>query len=108
MDALIQDVRYAIRTLLKSPAFTLVSVITLALGIGSITAIFSVVNAVLLKPLAYQQADLLVDVMGGDRRTTETFNQVSFPNLLDIRDQSRSFAQIAAFRYWLYNLSGGS
>jgi putative ABC transport system permease protein len=107
MEALVQDIRYAVRTLLKSPGFTLVAVITLALGIGAITAIFSVVNAVLLKPLAYQQADRLVDITGGDTKTGTALDQISFPNIRDIRSQSRSFAQLGAFRYWLYNLSGG-
>ena len=108
MEALWQDIRYAIRTLRKAPGFTIVAVITLGLGIGAITAIFSVVNGVLLQPLAYQQADRLVDVTAGDTRTGDAFNQISFPNFQDIRAQSRSFAQLGAFRYWLYNLSGGS
>ena len=107
MEALLQDIRYAIRTLRNAPGFTIVAVITLGLGIGAITAIFSVVNAVLLQPLAYQQADRLVDVTARDTRTKAGLDQISFPNFQDIRSQSRSFAQLGAFRYWLYNLSGG-
>jgi putative ABC transport system permease protein len=108
MEALVQDIRYAVRTLLKSPGFTLVAVITLALGIGAITAIFGVVDAVLLKPLVYQQADRLVAVWASDPQATDAALQVSFPNFADIRKQSGSFAQLAVFRYWLFNLSGES
>ena len=106
METLLQDIRYALRTLLKAPAFTLVAIVTLSLGIGAITAIFSVVDAVLLKPLAYQQADRLVAVWATDPQAADAPLQLSFPNFQDIRSQSRSFAQLAAFRYWLFNLSG--
>jgi putative ABC transport system permease protein len=106
MEALLQDIRYAVRTLFKALGFTVVAVVTLALGIGAITAIFSVVNAVLLRPLAYQQADRLVAVWATDPRATDAPLQLSFPNFRDIRSQSRAFAQLAVFRYWLFNLSG--
>lgn len=108
MDTLLQNIRYAVRTLLKSPGFTAIAVLTLGLGIGAITAMFSVVDAVLLKPLAYQQADRLVAVQGRDTRAGDEDLQVSFPNFRDIGSQSRSFAQLSTFRYWLFNLSGES
>jgi putative ABC transport system permease protein len=105
MGAILQDLRYAVRTLLKAPDFTSVAVLTLGLGIGAVTTMFSVVNGVLLEPLAYQQADRLVQVAGGNRVAGDD-DQVSFPNFRDLRADSRSFSQLAAFRYWLFNLSG--
>src|SRR4029077_18756093 len=106
MDTLLQDLRYAARTLVKSPGFTLVAVLTLGLGIGAITTMFSVVNGVLLEPLAYQQADRLVDVGSKMRSSGFGGNQYSFPDFQDLRANTRSFAQVGAFRYWLFNLSG--
>ncbi|HKV69903.1 MAG TPA: ABC transporter permease [Gemmatimonadales bacterium] len=106
MDTLLQDLRYAARTLLKSPGFTIVAVLTLGLGIGAITTMFSVVNGVLLEPLAYQQAERLVDIASKDRAASAGGNQFSFPDLRDLRRNTRSFVQLGAFRYWLFNLSG--
>ncbi|HWZ29345.1 MAG TPA: ABC transporter permease [Gemmatimonadales bacterium] len=106
METLLQDLRYAARTLVKSPGFTLVAVLTLGLGIGAITTMFSVVNGVLLEPLAYQQADRLVDIGSTMRSSGFGGNQYSFPDFQDLRANTRSFAQVGAFRYWLFNLSG--
>ena len=95
MEELWRDVRFAARTLLKSPAFTLVAVATLALGIGANTAIFSVINAILLRPLPYPQAERLVFL-------TEWSEQVpnmsfSVANLKDVRDQSTVFESIVGY-----------
>src|SRR5438105_1776951 len=95
MEALFKDVRYAIRGLLKQPAFTAIAIVTLALGIGANTAIFSVVNAVLLKPLPYKEPDQLValfETLSG--RTIP----VSYLNFVDWRDQSKVFQSVAAVR----------
>ena len=106
METLLQDMRYAARTLLKSPGFTVVAVLTLGLGIGAVTTMFSVVNGVLLKPLAYQQSERLVQVAGMSPGVGAGGDQLSFPNFRDVRAEARSFAQLGAFRYWLFNLSG--
>src|SRR5215468_6060813 len=96
MQTLWQDLRYGARMLIKQPGFTLIAVITLALGIGANTAIFSVVNAVLLRALPYRDAARIVaieelDAKGGRR-------QVTAPNFLDWRVQSTVFAHLAAIR----------
>ncbi len=89
------DLRYAIRMLLKSPAFTAVAILVLALGIGANTAIFSVVNAVLLRPLYDLDPQRLVTVSAKSRRSSDT--EVSALDLMDWREQSRSFAWMSAY-----------
>jgi putative ABC transport system permease protein len=105
MQTLIQDLRYGVRMLMKKPGFTLIAVITLALGIGANTALFSVVNAALLRPLPFHQAEQLVMVYtrtaGADAR-----DPVAWPELLDWRTQSQSFAYLSAFTTQSVNLTG--
>jgi putative ABC transport system permease protein len=93
MDTLRQDIRYALRRLLKSPGFTIVAVVTLALGIGANTAIFSVVNGVILRPLPYHESDRLVGIyhLSEGRRTA-----MSGPNFMDVRKQSETLEDAAA------------
>jgi predicted permease len=103
MDSLVQDVRFAIRVLRKSPAFTVVAVLTLALGIGANAAIFSLVRAILLQPLPYRDADRLVMIWneyGGKPASN------SPPDYLDRKKESRTLDEIAAFRAVSLNLSG--
>jgi len=104
----LQDLRYAFRTLIKQPGFTLIAIVTLALGIGANTAIFSVVNAVLLRPLPFRESDRLVMIWhrgaaaaGGDR------TPLAVADLLDLRAQSHSFEGIAAVQYASLNYSNG-
>jgi predicted permease len=96
----LKDLRYGARNLLRTPGFTAIAVITLALGIGANTAIFSVVNAVLLRPLAYRDPGRLVTVLHYET------NPVGVANYIDWRDQSRSFETMAAAEYWGANITG--
>ncbi len=107
MDSLFQDLRFAARSLLKSPAFLIVAVSTLALGIGANTAIFSVVNGVLLRPLAFVDADRLVTLWENNPLQNRQRANVSHPNYLEWKQQSRSFEEIAAWRSMLVTLTGG-
>jgi putative ABC transport system permease protein len=103
---MLQDLRFALRQLVKQPGFTFVAILTLALGIGANTAIFSVVNAVLLRPLPYPQPERLVLI----RERTNIFDSgsVSLPNYLDWRAAQRGFTDLALIRRGNANLSGAS
>ena len=94
MDTLLQDLRYAARKLLHAPGFTFVAVTTLALAIGATTAIFSIINGVLLKPLPFRDPGRVVFVSSVNR--DEKINPMSTPDFLDYRDQSKSFEGMAA------------
>ncbi len=98
MQTLWQDLRYGARMLRKQPSFTLIAVLTLALGIGANTAIFSVVNAVLLRPLPYEESERLVVIYETNPQQGHDEMNVSYPNFSDWRAQSRSFEQMAAYR----------
>jgi predicted permease len=104
MTGLAQDVRYALRQLRKSPGFTAVTVITLALGIGANTAIFSVVNGVLLNPLPFHDANRIVSMF----EATPNFlkGSISYPNFLDWQRDNRSFEAMAAYRWTDGSITG--
>ena len=101
---MIQDVRYAIRMLRKNPAFTLIAVLTLALGIGANTAIFSVINGVLLRPLPYPQPNELVAL--SEKSMNFESSSISYPNFLDWRRSNSTFASIAAYRSDDFSITG--
>src|SRR5215510_6090464 len=92
-----QDLRYGARMLLKNQGFTLIAVITLALGIGVNAAIFSVVDGVLLRPLPYQQADRLARIWSANPGTGQRYLETSYQDFLQFKQQSRAFAGMAAF-----------
>ena len=97
MSTLLQDVRYGLRMLAKSPSVSIVATIALALGIGANTAIFSVVNAVLLRPLPYPNSDALMAIWEKDVTRGSLRNSYSYPNFFDLRDQNHSFERVAAY-----------
>jgi len=95
MDALVQDVRFALRTFARQPAFTLVAIATLALGIGANTAIFTVVNAVVLEPLPFAAGERLVRVTADLPGLGTSDIGLSVPEMFDYRDRSGLFEEIA-------------
>ena len=95
LDDLARDVRHTVRTLRRSPGFTMVTVVTLALGIGATTAIFSVVNGVFLRPLPYPNADRLMQPLTIFANGSQ--GSFSYPDFEDLRDQNRTFAGLAAY-----------
>src|SRR4051812_44539205 len=103
MISLLQDLRYSLRTLLKSPSFTIVAVLALALGIGANAAIFSVVNGVLIKPLPYGNQDRLVRVFAQFLGQDMPKSNMSPPEFFDFKGPNRVFDEIAA---WKVNLTG--
>ena len=104
MNSFLQDVRYGLRVLTKNPGFTAVAVLTLALGIGANSALFSVVNCVLLNPLPFANPDELVAVYS--RTGTFQESSISYPNFLDWQKDNHSFAYLSAFRSDDFNMTG--
>lgn len=90
MDSLLKDIRYGMRGMLRHPGFTLIAILTLALGIGANTAMFTVVNAVLLRPLSFPESDKLVWLEGVNPQKGITSSNMSVPDLADWRAQSQS------------------
>jgi predicted permease len=106
MDTLLQDLRYAIRILLKTPGFTIVAVLTLALGIGATTAMFTVVNGVLLSPLPYfDSAQLVVIRERIPKLTTETMSMPA-PDVLTYQRETKSFTDVAGYQPYTMDLTG--
>ncbi|HKC49008.1 MAG TPA: ABC transporter permease [Gemmatimonadales bacterium] len=106
METLLQDIRHALRRLAQSPGFTLAAVVTLALGIGATTAIFSIVNAVLIKPLTFTDPDRLVIVWERFAGRNQNTNVVNPANYLDWRDRATGFADLAAIGWTSRTFTG--
>jgi predicted permease len=104
MNTLFQDLKFGLRMLAKNPAFTAVAIITLALGIGANTALFSLVNGVLLNPLHYAEPDRLVALYSGTSEYDKS--SISYPNFLDWERDNHSFSALAAYRADDFNLTG--
>ena len=106
MDVLFKDIRYGMRSLLRQPGFTAIVVLTLALGIGANTAIFSVVYSVLIKPLPFNRPDRIVLLWGDNRETGESRNQMSHTDVVDYKAQQTLFDSIATYSSWRPLISG--
>jgi predicted permease len=106
MNALFQDVRFALRMLAKSPGFTAVAVLTLAVGIGANTSLFSVVNGVLLNPLPYPHPERLVAIY--EKNAGQNRAPISYLNFLDWQRTAQTFSSMAIYRHEDYNLTGGA
>ena len=106
METVLQDLRYAIRASLKKPAFIAIVVLALAIGIGANTAIFSVVNAILLRPLPFKNPDRIVMVWMNNGKLKVDQDWHSYPNYVDYREQTCTFEEIAAFNDRSFNLTG--
>jgi predicted permease len=104
METLLQDIRYGFRSMLKAPGFTAIALVALALGIGANTAMFSIVNAVLLRPAPYPEPQRLMKIYTSMPQFKKA--SVSYPNFLDWQRRSRSFEQMAAYRTDSFNLTG--
>jgi putative ABC transport system permease protein len=108
MESLFSDIRYAVRNLLKRPGFTAIAVLTLALGIGANSAIFSSIYALLINPLPFPNQDRVVAIWDKNPSRGVQHNEVSMANYLDWRAQNQSFEHLALERWWSTNLTAGN
>jgi hypothetical protein len=106
MANFIKDVRYGLRSLWRRPGFTVIAVITLALGIGANSAIFSVVNSVILRALPYRDSDRLMVIWGNIHAEGLNEPELSGPEFLDLRNQAKALEQITGYETRGFNLSG--
>jgi putative ABC transport system permease protein len=106
MDSILRDLKFSIRSLLRRPGLTLIAILTLGIGIGANSAIFSMVNALLLKPLPFPDPDRIVALWDKVPSRGVERNEVTVANYLDWRAQNKSFEQLGIYRWWSTNLTG--
>ena len=106
METLVQDLRYGVRMLAKAPWFTTAAVLILALGIGANTAVFSILDAVLIRPLPYPQSERLVKADVFDLKSGDFYGKTSYPDFTDWSEQSHFFDHLAAYEDKTFNLAG--
>src|SRR5262249_14057793 len=94
MRTLVQDIRYGVRMLVKQPGFSLAAVLVLSIGIGGSTAMFSIVNTLLLKPLLINRADQIVGVFSRDTHKADSYRAFSYPNYTDLRANDNVFSSV--------------
>src|ERR1044071_10520880 len=104
MEGLLRDIRYSVRSLRKRPGFSLLVVLVLAVAIAANSSIFSIVNAVILKPLSFKEPNQLVWIWATRKGVSRSF--FSIPNFIDTRDQNETLAEIAPLAIWPANLTG--
>src|SRR6516162_1855081 len=104
LDSLLHDLRFAFRMLGKSPGFTAIAALTLALGLGGTTALFSVVNSVLPRPLPYQNSRRLLRIEETHPRSSSI--AVTYATFLDLQRQARTIENASAYREWIFNVTG--
>src|SRR5580704_11616474 len=107
MHHLWQDVRYGLRMLASKPGFTAAAVLVLALGIGANSAVFSLVNAFLLKPLQVQKPEELTGLFSRDTKRPDTYRAFSYPNYVDIRDHNQAFSSLTGFNLAMVGIQEG-
>jgi len=107
VETLVQDLRYSLRTLAKAPGFTIVTILILALGIGANTAVFSILDTVIIRPLPYPNAERLVKANVYDLKSGNFYGETSFPDFIDWSEQNHFFEYLAAYEDKTFNLSGG-
>lgn len=106
LEILLKDLRFALRLIRKNPGFTAVAVLTLALGMGATTTIFSVVNSVLLRPLPYKNSDRLMRIE--ETHPGAPGANVTYATFLDLQREATTIENVAAYREWVFNVTGGS
>jgi putative ABC transport system permease protein len=104
---LIQDIRYGVRMLFKQPGFSVAAVVVLSLGIGGSTAMFSIVDALLLKPLLIHKAEQIVGCFSRDTQKPDSYRAFSYPNYADLRANNTAFSSLAAHNLALVGIAEG-